>query len=73
MLDTPSESDLPSALSNSPPEPPPEKTPLLPAAAPFALAPVSPEDPCGPDLDLEGDGEFLNFIAATEGQLPANF
>ena len=21
---------------------------------PFALPPVSPDDPCGPDLDLEG-------------------
>ena len=42
-------------------------------ADPFALPPVSPDDPCGPDLDLEGDAEFLNFFAATEGLLPANF
>ena len=32
-----------------------------------ALPPVAAEDPCGPDLDLEGDAEFLNFIASTGG------
>jgi type VI secretion system protein ImpA len=36
-----------------------------------ALPPIAPEDPCGPDLDLEGDPEFMNFMAATEGQLPS--
>jgi type VI secretion system protein ImpA len=35
------------------------------------LPPVSEEDPCGPDLDLEGDAEFMNYMAAMEGQLPA--
>jgi type VI secretion system protein ImpA len=48
--------------------PPPEAAPH-----PFALPRVSPDDPCGPDLDLEGDQEFLNFVAATEGQLPASY
>ncbi|HEY1942573.1 MAG TPA: type VI secretion system ImpA family N-terminal domain-containing protein [Roseiarcus sp.] len=38
-----------------------------------ALAPVSPDAPCGPDLDLAGDSPFLNFMAATEGLLPAAF
>jgi type VI secretion system protein ImpA len=38
-----------------------------------ALTPISPEAPCGPDLDAEGDAEFMNFMAATEGQLPAAF
>ena len=37
------------------------------------LAPVSEEAPCGPDLDAEGDAEFLNFMARVEGQLPAAF
>jgi type VI secretion system protein ImpA len=69
MLDKPSESDLPSEPSASPPKQAPPPAP----ANPFALVPVSTDDPCGPDLDLEGDGEFLNFIAATEGQFPANF
>jgi type VI secretion system protein ImpA len=54
------------AEASAPVQPPPPSDP-------FALPPVSPDDPCGPDLDLDGDGDFLNFIAATEGQLPANF
>ena len=40
---------------------------------PFALPIVSETDPCGPDLDLEGDAEFMNFVAATEGLLPASY
>jgi type VI secretion system protein ImpA len=43
------------------------------APSPFALAPVSPEDPCGPDLDLDGDADFLKFVTETEGLLPANY
>lgn len=35
--------------------------------------PISDEDYCGPDLDLDGDMEFMNFVAAIEGQLPASF
>ncbi|HLW89980.1 MAG TPA: type VI secretion system ImpA family N-terminal domain-containing protein [Roseiarcus sp.] len=38
-----------------------------------ALPAISPEAPCGPDLDFEGDPEFLNYLAATEGQLPASY
>jgi type VI secretion system protein ImpA len=56
------------------PEPaaaPMEAAPAPPAPVPGALPPVSPDDPCGPDLDLAGDAEFLNFLAATEGLLPA--
>ncbi len=37
------------------------------------LPPVSAEAPCGPDLDAEGDAEYMNFMAGTEGQLPAAF
>ncbi len=37
------------------------------------LPPISPEAPCGPDLDAEGDLEFMNFLAAYEGQLPNSF
>ncbi len=51
---------------------PPLNRPLLlvHTADPFALPPVSPDDPCGQDLDLAGDAKFLNFVAATEGSLP---
>src|SRR5579863_6002374 len=37
------------------------------------LPPISPEAPCGPDLDTEGDLEFMNFLAAYEGQLPNSY
>jgi type VI secretion system protein ImpA len=39
----------------------------------FTLPLVSEGDPCGLDLDLEGDTEFMNFIAATDGLLPASY
>ena len=35
--------------------------------------PISGEDPCGPDLDLLGDAEYLNFLAQVEGVLPTSF
>jgi type VI secretion system protein ImpA len=35
--------------------------------------PLSVEDPCGPDLDLVGDADFLNFMAMAEGLLPKTF
>jgi type VI secretion system protein ImpA len=37
------------------------------------LPPVSAEAPCGPDLDAEGDAEYMNFMAGADGQLPAAF
>lgn len=36
-------------------------------------APVSDEAPCGPDLDAEGDADFMNFMARAEGLLPASY
>jgi type VI secretion system protein ImpA len=36
-------------------------------------APISESDPCGPDLDLAGDGEYLNFFAQAEVLLPTAF
>ena len=36
-------------------------------------APVSADDPCGPDLDLAGDSEYLNFLAGAEGRLPQSY
>jgi type VI secretion system protein ImpA len=35
--------------------------------------PFSDTDPCGPDLDMEGDSEYLNFFAGVEGVLPTTF
>lgn len=36
-------------------------------------APVEPDDPCGPDLDLAGDSAYLNFLAGAEGKLPSSY
>jgi len=36
-------------------------------------APVAPDDPCGPDLDLAGDSAYLNFLAGAEGRLPSSY
>jgi type VI secretion system protein ImpA len=36
-------------------------------------SPFSDELPCGPDLEAEGDDDFLNYVAAAEGRLPASF
>jgi type VI secretion system protein ImpA len=35
--------------------------------------PFSTTDPCGPDLDMEGDADYLNFFAGVEGVLPTTF
>lgn len=35
--------------------------------------PVSPDAPCGSDLEAEGDAEFLRFQAQIDGVLPASF
>ena len=37
------------------------------------ITPVSEEEPCGPDLELAGDSDYLNFAARAEGLLPASF
>jgi type VI secretion system protein ImpA len=36
-------------------------------------SPVSGDAPCGIDLDLAGDSDFMNYIARAEGLLPATF
>jgi len=36
-------------------------------------SPVSDADPCGPDLDQQGDPEFMNYMARAEGLLPATY
>jgi type VI secretion system protein ImpA len=35
--------------------------------------PFSDGDPCGPDLDMDGDSAYLNFFANVEGILPVTF
>jgi len=35
--------------------------------------PVSADDPCGPDLDSEGNAQYLNFFAGAETMLPVSY
>jgi type VI secretion system protein ImpA len=35
--------------------------------------PVSADDPCGPDLELSGDIDYMNFVASAEGVLPKSY
>ncbi len=35
--------------------------------------PLPGTEPCGPDLDLVGDGAYTSFMAAADGLLPATF
>lgn len=52
----------------------PDTPPDVAADVPMELCvPIGPDDPCGPDLDLEGDADYLNFVAHTEGILPSSF
>jgi type VI secretion system protein ImpA len=58
-----------------------EAAPAAPSAPPIPLdpavaalcTPISGENPCGPDLELAGDADYLNFFAQVEGVLPASF
>src|SRR5215471_1765622 len=45
---------------------------LEPAVA-VLCAPISDTDPCGPDLDFDGDPDYFNFIAQAELILPSSF
>ena len=37
------------------------------------VQPISADHPCGSDLDLAGDTNYLNFMASSEGLLPSTF
>src|SRR5262249_48923954 len=37
------------------------------------ISSVSEREPCGPDLDLAGDPDYMNFVARAEGLFPASF
>lgn len=49
-----------------------QPTMVDPAVAELCI-PLSKADLCGPDLDLAGDADYLNFFAQTEGLLPSTF
>ena len=60
---------------------PSAEAPIGPATQPATIdsavaelcIPLSAADPCGPDLDMAGDDDYLNFFARTEGLLPSSF
>lgn len=37
------------------------------------IQPIAGESPTGPDLDLEGDPDYMNFVARIEGQFPDSY
>jgi type VI secretion system protein ImpA len=37
------------------------------------ISPISEGEPCGPDLDLASDPDYMNFVASAEGLFPASF
>ncbi len=46
---------------------------MTPAEIRALAAPLSEEAPCGPDLEMEGDADYMRFIARIEGVLPKSF
>ena len=36
-------------------------------------SPVSDEEPCGPDLELAGDADYMNFVARADGIIPTSY
>jgi type VI secretion system protein ImpA len=51
----------------------PEQPAIIDPVVAALCVPLSETDPCGPDLDLAGDADYLNFFAQTEGLLPSSF
>ncbi|HKD26534.1 MAG TPA: type VI secretion system ImpA family N-terminal domain-containing protein [Xanthobacteraceae bacterium] len=47
--------------------------PVLDPRVALLCRPFSDADSCGPDLDMDGDSDYLNFFAAVEGVLPTTF
>lgn len=37
------------------------------------ISPISESEPCGPDLDLAGESDYMNFVARAEGLFPDSF
>jgi len=49
------------------------QAPAVDPAVAALCAPIAGKDPCGPDLELDGDGGYLNFFAQVESVLPSSF
>ena len=53
--------------------PAPDEAPACDPVIVELCAPISEADPCGSDLDLEGDADYFNFFAQVDGILPTSF
>jgi type VI secretion system protein ImpA len=62
----------PAEAASAGPAPADQPKVLDPAVARLST-PISEADPCGPDLDAEGDSDYLNFFAQVDGVLPTSF
>jgi type VI secretion system protein ImpA len=60
---------MPAPSVEAAPDPPPALDPEVAALC----APLSDADPCGPDLDLEADADYFNYVAQVEGILPTSY
>jgi type VI secretion system protein ImpA len=39
----------------------------------YLLDPITESQLCGPDLDMDGDAEYFNYVIPAEGRLPSSF
>lgn len=46
---------------------------MTPAEIKALTAPISEEEPCGPDLEMLGDADYMRFVARADGMLPKSF
>ncbi|MBN9063559.1 MAG: hypothetical protein BGP06_01435 [Rhizobiales bacterium 65-9] len=46
---------------------------MTPAEIKALAAPISDEEPCGPDLEMLGDADYMRFVARIDGVLPKSF
>jgi type VI secretion system protein ImpA len=59
--------------AESKPLPPRINTLMAGVALEALISPVSDTEPCGRDLDLAGDPDYMNFVAKTESLVPTTF
>jgi type VI secretion system protein ImpA len=39
----------------------------------YLLEPLAEDSPCGPDLDIDGDPQYFNYLIPAEGRLPNSY
>jgi type VI secretion system protein ImpA len=71
--DTAAAAEIVAESTSSPTASPSSASAGLDPAVAALCTPISDADPCGPDLDMEGDTDYLNFFAMVDGVLPASY